>query len=101
MTTIYSLTCNTFYLLILAFACASCYTEDEIPVCVQFDYQIPEGGYTVPVQIELINKTTGADFYRWTLEGGSPASSDKKQPGRITYAQAGIYTLRLEAWNDT
>lgn len=79
----------------------SCYHEQEIPVIINFDYQIPEGGYTVPVRIALTNRTTGADFYSWTFEGASPASSDKKQPGPITYAQAGSYTIRLEAWNDT
>jgi PKD repeat protein len=79
----------------------SCYEEQEIPVAIDFEYTIPQGGYTVPVQVALTNETTGADFYRWTFEGASPSSSDVKNPGTITYGQAGTYTIRLEAWNDT
>jgi len=79
----------------------SCYHEQEVAVVADFNYNIPEGSYTVPVEISLTNNTTGADFYRWTMEGASPASSDKKNPGIITYPQAGTYTIKLEAWNDT
>jgi PKD repeat protein len=79
----------------------SCNQEQEIPVVPDFEYAIPPGGYTVPVELTLTNKTTGADFYNWTFEAASPASSTKKQPGSITYSQAGTYIIRLEAWNDT
>jgi PKD repeat protein len=79
----------------------SCYEEQEILVTTDFDYALQSDGYTVPVQLIINNNTTGADFYRWTFEGASPSSSGKKQPGAITYSNAGTYTISLEAWNDT
>ncbi|HTJ51840.1 MAG TPA: PKD domain-containing protein [Cyclobacteriaceae bacterium] len=87
-----------FSLLIIVLV--SCYHEEEIPVQVDISYAIPES-FTAPVTIELQNKTTGADFYKWTFTGASPASSEKKQPGTITYTSAGEYKIVLEAWNDT
>lgn len=79
----------------------SCFREEQIPVAAEFAYTIPKEGYTVPVQIDVTNNTTGADFYSWTFEGASPAASDAKHPGTIQYSEAGTYTIKLEAWNDT
>lgn len=79
----------------------SCYQETEIYVETNFTATIIDDNYTVPVSVSIENNTTGADFYRWTFEGGEPASSSLKQPGTITYAQAGTYVMTLEAWNDT
>jgi PKD repeat protein len=96
---------NSFIVFCLALGLSvlftSCNQEQQIPVVMDFDYAIPQGGYTVPMQLAITNKTTGADFYNWTFEGGVPTSSTKKQPGPIAYAQAGTYVIRLEAWNDT
>jgi PKD repeat protein len=96
---------NLFLSIVIALAASlilfSCHHEQEIVVTANFDYTIPQGGYTVPVQLTLNNKTTGADFYQWTFVGAAPSSSTSKQPGSITYAQAGTYTIKLEAWNDT
>jgi PKD repeat protein len=79
-----------------------CYREEEIPVQADFGYTVVQGCYTVPVEITLNNQTTGADFFQWTFEGAaSAAASKEKQPGTLTYRQAGTYTIRLEAWNDT
>ena len=79
----------------------SCYQETILMVTTDFNYTIRDDNYTSPVKVEFENKTTGADFYQWTFEGGSPSSSDQKEPGVVTYAQAGTYTIKLEAWNDT
>ena len=79
----------------------SCYEEQQILVGADFDYSIENNSYTVPVQLTINNRTTGADFYTWTFEGATPASSKEKQPGTIAYDKAGTYTIRLEAWNDT
>jgi len=79
-----------------------CYREEEIPVQADFGYTIAQERYSVPVEITLNNQTTGADFFQWTFEGATSSSSSKqKQPGTLTYRQAGTYTIRLEAWNDT
>jgi hypothetical protein len=58
----------------------SCNQEQEIPIVTDFEYSIPEAGYTVPVVIAIANKTTGADFYQWTFEGGVPKNSAQKSP---------------------
>ncbi|MES2732543.1 MAG: PKD domain-containing protein [Bacteroidota bacterium] len=79
----------------------SCYHEQQIPVSIDFDYAIIAESFTVPVELRLTNKTTGADFYKWTFEGASLPASKEKQPGTISYHQAGTYTIKLEAWNDT
>jgi PKD repeat protein len=79
----------------------SCYEEQEVPVALDFEYTIANGSYTVPVELTITNRTTGADFYTWSFEGASPVSGDDKQPGVIRYEQAGTYTIVLEAWNDT
>jgi PKD repeat protein len=86
--------------LILNATMFSCYKEEEVPVIMDFEYIQPES-YTVPVDLALVNRTSGADFYRWTFEGASPATSDDKNPGTISYDKAGTYTIKLEAWNDT
>lgn len=79
---------------------SACYHEQQIPVIADFDYTVAEGSYTIPVELNITNKTSGADFYLWTFEGATPTSSDKKQPGTVRYALAGTYSVKLEAWND-
>lgn len=79
---------------------ASCYKESELLVNADFKITIENGNYTAPVRLTLENSTTGADFFRWSLEGGNPSSSDEKTPGTITYSQAGTYHIILEAWNN-
>lgn len=90
-----------FYFLLSTLTVVSCYEEQEIPVSIDFDFAVTEGSYTVPVELTLTNNTTGADFYSWTMEGATPSSSTQKQPGALTYQEAGSYTIKLEAWNDT
>jgi len=89
------------YSVIFLLLATACYKEQEIPVVTGFDYTVTGGSYTVPVELTLTNRTTGADFYAWTFQGATPASSKDKQPGPIVYNSAGTYTIRLEAWNDT
>ena len=90
-----------FILVVIVFFLSSCYQETTLIVKTDFNYMVRDNNYTSPVKIELENKTTGADFYQWTFEGAEPALSDKKDPGIITYTQAGTYIIKLEAWNDT
>lgn len=91
----------SYYVIFLLLVAVSCYKEEEIPVVIDFDYAITGGSYTVPVELTIANRTTGADFYTWTFDGAAPASSHEKQPGAVVYDRAGTYTIRLEAWNDT
>src|SRR5690349_8262764 len=89
-----------FSLLFLSFVLNACFEEQEIPVVTEFSYETVEG-FTVPVTLNIKNETTGANFYQWTFEGATPATSDKKQPGSISFDQPGNYLIKLEAWNDT
>lgn len=78
----------------------SCYQETVIDVIPDFSYEGKNDDYEVPATIIIENNTIGANVYLWTFEGGTPGTSDKKNPGEIRYTKAGNYTIRLEAWND-
>ncbi|MDR1156460.1 MAG: PKD domain-containing protein [Bacteroidales bacterium] len=78
-----------------------CYRESVLLVKAGFTATVAENSYTAPVRIQVENASTGADFYRWTFEGGSPASSTEKEPGSVIYSKAGAYIMKLEVWNDT
>jgi PKD repeat protein len=78
----------------------SCYRESKLLVNADFRATVADDSYTVPAKVSLENHSTGADFYQWTFEGGEPANSTEKTPPTVTYRQAGIYKITLEAWND-
>lgn len=86
----------TFLAIITLFSCVN---EVAIPVKVDFITEIVNQDNTVPVEIKINNKTEGADTYNWTFEGGNPATSTDKNPGIITYEEAGTYKIVLEASN--
>jgi PKD repeat protein len=78
----------------------SCYREQAVSVVADFVLTVEDGDYSVPSRILLENKSTGADNYKWTFEGGKPSSSNRRNPDAVLYRNAGTYTVRLEAWND-
>lgn len=89
------------FFIILPAALASCLKETVLPVKVSFEHRI-EGDYqTTPVVISITNATTGADFYEWTFEGGTPAGSKGRNPGKVTFSSPGEHRVTLHAWNDT
>ncbi|MDR1097323.1 MAG: PKD domain-containing protein [Tannerella sp.] len=90
-----------FLFLLSACLLQGCFRESVQLVKAGFTATIAENSYTAPVRVQLENASTGADFYRWTFEGGSPSSSAEKDPGSVVYSKAGDYTVKLEAWNDT
>lgn len=93
-----------FYKLILLcvlFCCQACYKETAIKVVPDFEIEVVNEDYSVPVRVRIVNKTTGADFFEWTLEGGEPGSSLEMEPEEVVYREAGSYVIRLEAWNTT
>ena len=79
---------------------AACKKEQEIPLSVDFAYAIVNNDFSAPVKINFTNNATGATHYKWTFTGGDPATSDKKDPGTVTFATAGNCSVTLEAWND-
>ena len=79
----------------------SCHREEvAIPLRVDFEYAIQDSNYNVPVQINLANRTVGAQFYKWTFLNGTPAESNYKDPGFAYFDKPGTITIKLEAWND-
>ncbi|MDR2064615.1 MAG: PKD domain-containing protein [Prevotellaceae bacterium] len=79
----------------------SCYKETRLLVKSEFSVTVENDSYTAPVRVILENHSIGADFYKWTFDGGNPATSSEKQPPAVIYGEAGTYTISLEAWNST
>ena len=73
---------------------SSCLREESVPIASAFSIEVAEDK-TTPVQVQLKNESYGADEYEWTFEGGSPSSSREKQPGNVTFTEAGEHKIRL------
>ncbi|WP_207515165.1 PKD domain-containing protein [Longitalea luteola] len=78
---------------------ASCKREQVIAAHADFSYEIVDNNFTVPVKIRLTNNSSGGNQYKWTFEGGTPATSDKRDPGEVVFNQAGSFNITLETWN--
>jgi PKD repeat protein len=89
-----------YIILTLILSFSSCYEETKVLVNSEFQVTIQNNNYTAPVSVEIKKNTTGADFYKWTFEGGTPAASSEQHPGTVIYNKAGKYTISLEAWNN-
>lgn len=79
---------------------AACYKEVPHPVAADFAYVIADSSQTVPAAVNFTNRTTGATGFKWTFEGGEPATSEYENPGTVTFKQAGSHKVTLEAWNE-
>ena len=90
---------SLFLLIILGFTFQSCAREEGIPVTADFNIKIVNEDYSVPVKIEITNKSTGAETYEWSFEGATVTSSNEKTPKNIVYTEAGTYTIKLKASN--
>lgn len=86
------------YILILLLL-AACYKEINRPLTVDFSYSLADTSHTVPITVSITNRCTGATNFKWSFEGGEPATSDYENPGSIRFAQAGAHKITLEAWN--
>ncbi|TPN89243.1 PKD domain-containing protein [Aquimarina algicola] len=86
----------TIILLTLVLGCAK---EEAVPVIVDFDFEVFNEDYSIPVQIVFFNNTEGAEEYEWQFEGGVPSRSLKRNPGLIKYDTAGTYVIKLTASN--
>ena len=92
---IYSVFLSSIFALIVY----SCAREEGIPVTADFSIKIVNEDYSVPVKIEITNKSTGAETYEWSFEGANVTSSTEKTPKNIVYTEAGTYTIKLKASN--
>lgn len=88
--------CLTGVLVILT----ACLKETPLPVKAVFEHRIEGENQTTPVKVSITNTSTGADFYEWTFEGGSPAESREKDPGQVVFSEPGEHRIKLRAWND-
>ncbi len=52
-----------------------------------------------PVSITLFNESISATSYQWTFEKGNPSTSTEEAP-KVTFTEAGIHKMVLEASND-
>ena len=77
----------------------SCAVEEGIPVKADFSIKVINEDYSVPVKVEITNKSTGAEIHEWTFEGANITSSTEKNPQSITYTTAGLYKIKLKASN--
>jgi hypothetical protein len=62
---------------------SSCFKEVGIPVTTDFIYTAKDSIFTVPANINFTNRTIGATHFKWTFEGGEPASSEYENPIKI------------------
>ena len=80
---------------------ASCHREEiDIPINADFTYEVIENDHSIPVKISFINKSTGAQTYTWTFEGGSPETYTQKDPGYVIFSKPGIIKVKLVVAND-
>ncbi len=86
-------------LVILAITFNGCAIEEGIPVKADFTIKVVNNDYSVPVKVEITNKSTGADTYEWSFDGATVTSSTEKNPQPITYAAAGVYKITLKVSN--
>jgi len=91
---------KAFIILLITFLVFSCSKEEALPVKADFEFEVFNNDFSVPVEIILFNATKGADDYLWTFEGGVPQVSTQRNPGIITYNAKGNYTISLKATNE-
>jgi hypothetical protein len=77
----------------------SCKQEQVIPAHADFSYEIVNDNFTVPVKIKVTNNSSGGNQYKWTFENGTPATSEKRDPGEVVFNNAGSFNIKLETWN--
>ena len=86
-------------LFLLFIVITACYQETAITVDGDFTTSYVNEDESVPVIVKIDSKVTGADTYEWTFEGGSPSTSNLKNPGEVLYDKQGSYTIKLRATN--
>jgi surface-anchored protein len=88
-------------ILSLSLLLAACHRNiTNVEVTADFTYEVLDNDYSVPVRIAFENTSKNALAFKWSFEGGSPESYDKKDPGYIEFSKPGTIKIKLEAWND-
>lgn len=78
---------------------SACAKEQIIPVTADFDIVVVDNDYSVPVKVEIKNKTVGADTYQWIFEGANTPTSSLENPTPIVYLTKGNHKITLKASN--
>ena len=86
-------------LTLLAFSVISCYREQTIPVAIDFTVEVADGNYAVPVTLNIVNLTEGAEWFAWSVDDGQLLKSGQKTPGKLVIETAGRHTISLKAGN--
>jgi photosystem II stability/assembly factor-like uncharacterized protein len=51
--------------------------------------------------VDFFDESTGTPYYfEWTFEGGTPSTSNERDPQGISYDGPGTYAVALKVWND-
>lgn len=77
----------------------NCAKEEAVPVIADFEFEVFNDDFSIPVQVVFFNRTEGGEDYEWTFEGGVPSRSVNRNPGVIQYNQKGTYEIELTATN--
>ncbi|RZJ53656.1 MAG: PKD domain-containing protein [Flavobacterium sp.] len=64
-----------------------------------YEPKFEDDDYEAPVTIDFTNKSISATSYKWSFEGGNPATSTEENP-TVTFTNAGNHEVILEAFND-
>lgn len=64
-----------------------------------YEPKFEDDDYQTPVTINFANKSTSATSYKWTFEGGNPATSTEENP-TVIFTSVGMHEITLEASND-
>jgi len=67
-------------------------------VKLDFNAEVDINNYA-PATFNITNLSEGATFYKWTFEGGEPASFKGENPPAVIFANEGTYTITLTAEN--
>lgn len=86
--------------LILLTLLLSCHDEQTTEVTIDVAIHIKDDNHTTPLLAVFENKSKNASNFKWTFEGGEPATSDIKNPDPVLFTELGEHTVTLEAWND-
>ncbi|MEW7291729.1 PKD domain-containing protein [Aquimarina sp. 2304DJ70-9] len=81
------------------FSFLNCAKEEAVPVFADFEFEVFNDDFSIPVQVVFFNRTEGGEDYEWSFEGGVPSRSVERNPGVIQYNEKGVYSIELTASN--
>lgn len=75
---------------------SACLREEAPPIAARFSVELQGESHTTPLTLTIKNESYGAEFYEWTFEGGEPASSTARNPGRVVFTIPGEHRILLK-----